>query len=134
MEKIKKGGCLCGATRYEVNLDDYQTGNCHCTMCQKSGGAPYQTFTSVPEKNFKWRAAPQGRVQSGESSWRLFCRECGSPLTFVSKGEEGHVIFTTATLDEPCGVIPSYEIYTRSRLQGVLPVIGAKQFDGGDVF
>jgi len=134
MEVIRKGGCLCGATRYQVNLEGHETGNCHCTMCQKHGGAPYQTFTDVPGDNFKWLSEPRGRIDSGESSWRTFCKDCGSPLTFGSIEEVDRVSFTTATLDDPSGIVARYEIYTRSRLEGVLPVKGAKQFDAGAIF
>jgi len=134
MKNIRKGGCLCGATRYEVNLEGHETGNCHCTMCQKHGGAPYQTFTDVPVENFKWLTEPNGRVDSSKKSWRMFCKDCGSPISFRSEGEVDSVSFTTATLDDPSGLMASYEIYTRSRLEGVLPVEGAKQFDEGGIF
>ena len=34
------GGCLCGATRYEIDTKPRFTSYCHCEDCRKANGAP----------------------------------------------------------------------------------------------
>ncbi len=40
-DKIRTGGCLCGAVRYEVSGEPYIAGLCHCTKCRKLTGSAF---------------------------------------------------------------------------------------------
>ena len=44
-----KGGCLCGAVRYESAVDPVFSGHCYCTDCQKGTGCGHVTVVGVPE-------------------------------------------------------------------------------------
>lgn len=132
MVDIREGGCLCGAARYSIDIEGGEVGNCHCTTCRRHSGAPYETYISVPTVQFKWLSKPAGYIKSGDASGRTFCKDCGTPLSFESKAEADIASLTVGTIDNPAGMIPEYEIYTASRMDGVPQVAGAKQFEGGD--
>jgi len=40
-----KGGCYCGAVRYEAAGTPFNETSCHCTICRRTTGAPF-TFES----------------------------------------------------------------------------------------
>ena len=44
--KTIRGGCLCGAIRYEGIGEPYNVTHCHCEDCRKSAGAPFATWAS----------------------------------------------------------------------------------------
>lgn len=129
MVDIRQGGCLCGKARYEIDLEGHETGNCHCTDCQKNAGAPFMTFTLVPIDQFRWISKPDGKFMASETAVRRFCRECGTSIQWEPVEARDYANVSTATLDDPYGLPAEYEIYTRSRMAGVQPVKGAKQFE-----
>ncbi|MCJ9428995.1 GFA family protein [Kordiimonas marina] len=127
MADLRQGGCLCGAARYEINLDGHQTGNCHCTDCQKNSGGPFMTFTSVPEGQLRWISRPEGEARASDKAVRRFCAKCGTPLTWDGgKGNNNNV--STGSLDDPSGLEISYEIFTDSRWATIPPLAGARQY------
>lgn len=131
MADIRQGGCLCGKARYEINLLNHETGNCHCRDCQKNAGAPYMTFTLVSLDQFRWISRPSGEYAASSLAVRRFCRECGTPLQWDGLEDRENANVSTATLDDSSGLTASYEIYTRSRMPGVPAVVDAKQFEAG---
>jgi len=47
------GGCLCGATRYEIDdVSGYQA-ICHCRMCQRASGGAFIGIRFVPGAHFR---------------------------------------------------------------------------------
>ena len=42
------GECLCGAVRYEVDIDPVWVSHCRCSMCRKQTGAPVDTYVAFP--------------------------------------------------------------------------------------
>ena len=81
-----RGGCLCGAIRYESSEPPNDGGHCHCDMCRKAMGGLF----------FSWLRFPDGalRITKGEISYfkasshakRGFCPDCGTSLAFVLEG------------------------------------------------
>jgi Glutathione-dependent formaldehyde-activating enzyme len=45
------GGCVCGGTRYVLKSRPLSVVDCHCIDCQKSAGAPYLTWGTMPRKD-----------------------------------------------------------------------------------
>jgi len=75
-----KGGCLCGAVRYQLTPPLRSAVACHCRQCRRTSGN-YVNATAVARENFalsnsdglKWyRSSPRAE--------RGFCSECGSSL------------------------------------------------------
>jgi len=41
-EGKRSGGCLCGAVRFEVALAEPEFSICHCGMCRRWCGGPFE--------------------------------------------------------------------------------------------
>ena len=131
MKSMQAGGCMCGATRYEIDLTDATTSNCHCRDCQKNSGGAFMPFTNVKFGQLKWITEPKGVVSISAEARRRFCADCGTPMTWEEVGCQLHQSISTGTLDDVSGIKISYEIYTRSRWPDILPVEGVPQFEAG---
>ncbi|MBP2161565.1 MULTISPECIES: GFA family protein [Asticcacaulis] len=79
---LSKGGCQCGAVRFEVKGPLGKASVCHCRMCQKAFGNVFAPLVSIPEGALKWTKAEPRRFQSSNLVQRGFCPECGTPLTY----------------------------------------------------
>jgi hypothetical protein len=113
-EITRTGGCLCGAVRYEVRGEPYQSGLCHCTTCRKLTGSSFSATANWHADQF----TTSGAVQTYER--RSFCPTCGSRLFFLFDG--GVEIFL-GTLDQaPNNLSPLVEVWT-SRREYWIPAI-----------
>jgi hypothetical protein len=95
-----RGGCLCGAVRYETEGPLRPVVACHCTQCRKTSGH-HVAATSAPREGVKI----EGRVQWYQSSAearRGFCPVCGSNLFWDGPGS--HLAICAGTLDTPSGL------------------------------
>jgi hypothetical protein len=52
-EEIFRGGCLCGAVRYEAQGPATQLCFCHCESCRRAAGAPGVPWATFQAANFK---------------------------------------------------------------------------------
>jgi hypothetical protein len=113
-----EGGCLCGAVRYRLASAPFDTGWCHCRVCQKASGAPALVFTSVPRGDFliDRGADALGSVRSTEFGRRGFCTRCGTPLTIEVDFQPDTIDLTVASLDTPAAVAPGFHIFYASRI------------------
>lgn len=112
-----RGGCLCEATRYEVELEPATTASyCHCRTCQKSCAGPVGLFFLVQKVRFTWMTSPPAGYMSSQRIQRQFCSTCGSQLTFVDK-DTPDIHITVASLDRPEAVAPSDHIFFSSRIR-----------------
>lgn len=114
-----KGGCLCGAVRYEVTAAPAMTGFCYCESCRKLSGSGHTFHALTPEDamtitgnltEYDWKA------DSGHTVTTSFCPTCGSPLFGKSSGMPGMVTFRVASLDDPAAVSPQMAVYTKRLL------------------
>jgi len=131
MANIHEGGCRCGGARYQIDLSNANTLNCHCTDCQKHLGAPFSVFTVVPQTQFKWIKKPEGVIAFSALAQRIFCRDCGTYIKWEGVGSENEAEINAMTLDKPELIEVDEEIFVRSRLSWVAPVEGAPQFSAG---
>ena len=83
------GSCLCGAVKWQVNSALDKMHHCHCSMCRKSHGSAFATFSGVKPDAFKWLAGERHVQQynASESLTRSFCDCCGSsvPITVADR-------------------------------------------------
>ena len=112
------GGCACGAVRYECTAAPLFSLNCHCRDCQRETGSAFAPILAVPRAAF---ALTQGspkyfdvKADSGHTTRRSFCAECGSPLFGEPGSRVDMVTIRAGSLDDPSEFRPSRDIYTAS--------------------
>jgi hypothetical protein len=114
-----KGGCLCGAVRYEIAGEPMMSGFCYCQKCQKLSGAGHAFHAMVAEGAFHLTGATKGYAwiaDSGNKVTTEFCPTCGSPLFGRSSGYPGMVTVRVASFDNPSTLAPQMAVYTKRRL------------------
>lgn len=111
------GGCLCGKIRYTLKADPALAVVCHCTHCQKASGSAFSTNLVMQRADIELSgdlAAYDDKADSGNILKRSFCPNCGSSIMSESSGRPGAAVLKAGTLDDPSGVKPGMEIWTRS--------------------
>src|SRR5262249_52847541 len=117
MATSAKGGCMCGAVKYECNADPIFMVNCHCRDCQRASGSAYAAALGVPRSAVKVTGEVryfESTADSGKQLSRGFCPNCGSRL--FSRPAAGPDLMTTAaaSLDDPKVYKPAMDIYSSS--------------------
>jgi hypothetical protein len=83
-----KGGCHCGAVRYEVESALQPVMECNCSICQKRGAlltfVPAAQFTLVSGKDALTDYQFNKRIVH-----HLFCRTCGIGSFARGRGPDG---------------------------------------------
>lgn len=123
-----KGGCYCGAVRYEAAGTPFNETSCHCTICRRTTGAPFVAWFSVRREDFHFAAGPPTRFNSTAKASRSFCGRCGTQLTFESGDTPDEIDISTASLDEPDAVPPLDHIWTRSKLSWIRLADGLPEY------
>jgi hypothetical protein len=114
-----KGGCFCGAIRYEAGSAPFDETVCHCTICRRTTGAPFVAWFSVPRSGFQFLQGSPTRFRSTAKGTRTFCPCCGTQLTFEHDDLLDEIDVTTCSLDEPELVPPRDHTRTSSKLRWV---------------
>ncbi|HOW97065.1 MAG TPA: GFA family protein [Kiritimatiellia bacterium] len=108
-----KGGCHCGAVRYESDGRVLRFVNCHCPDCRKSSGSAFSSVLAVEAGGFRV-VAGEDRVVPYESSpgkFRCFCRTCGSHVFARAAQRPGMILIRAGTIDGDPGVRPEVHIW-----------------------
>ncbi|MDV6330424.1 GFA family protein [Asticcacaulis sp. 201] len=113
MTQILKGGCQCGAIRFEVTGPLTDTSICHCRMCQKAFGNFFAPLVSVRGTDFRWTRVEPARFQSSNLVQRGFCPACGTPLTY--EAPDGMAVAIGA-FDHPENLEPTIQYGIEGRL------------------
>lgn len=114
MIEIYKGGCQCGAVRFEVTGRLGRASVCHCRMCQKAFGNVFAPLVSVREADgVRWTKTEPKRFQSSNLVKRGFCPQCGTPLTY--EAPDGMAL-SIGAFDHPGGIVPDIEYGSEGRV------------------
>ncbi|HEY0271285.1 MAG TPA: GFA family protein [Sphingomonas sp.] len=126
------GGCACGAIRYRIAGAAYDTGWCHCRLCQQSSGAPAMVFTTCALADFTIERGAEafGRIRLVEYGERGFCARCGTSLTVHVDYEPNEIDVAAATLDDPEAVTPGFHIFYDKRIGWAPAGDGLPRHDG----
>ena len=98
----RTGQCLCGAVKYEVELNSNHVHICHCNICQRWGGGP----ALAVDHKANWKAQGEENLtwyNSSEWAQRGFCKTCGSHIAFKTNDGSYHGI-TAGSLDTQEGL------------------------------
>ena len=122
MAKKHQAQCACGSVRFEFDTDPDFVAICHCLDCKKASGGEAATWFGIPADDFNLLSgSPKafGYVaDSGKALDRNFCPECGSRLYTSNLGSfPGMVFVTIGSLDQPDGITPNVEMFTKRRLK-----------------
>lgn len=110
------GDCLCGSVRYEFDGEPGAAGWCHCRMCQRSSGAPAQSYVQLSVAGFRYIAGAPAVYRSSQHGERRFCADCGSQIEFRDRRDAGVVSLNSGTLDDPSLTPPGRHIWTSSEV------------------
>lgn len=113
-----KGGCLCGAIRYETRRAPSYSGFCHCRDCQRitgTGHCCYMIFDRSDVIATGSYRSYQTVAANGNISVRHFCGTCGSQIFGSGLPDDGRLTIYAGTLDDLSAFNPTDAIFTRSR-------------------
>jgi hypothetical protein len=123
-----KGGCFCGAIRYEAGGAPFDETVCHCSICRRTTGAPFVAWFSAPRSEFRFLQGTLTRFRSTDKATRTFCPRCGTQLTFERDDLLNEIDVTTCSLDEPQLVQPRDHTRTSSKLGWVRLADGLPEY------
>ncbi|KAK4033742.1 hypothetical protein C8A01DRAFT_49720 [Parachaetomium inaequale] len=116
------GWFLVRAVTYTADVDaPLVTGYDHCDDCQRQSGSTYSLVCVVPKDSLtikgpikRW----EGTGSSGQSVWRLFCGECGSPIAHDPDAAPSIIALKGGSLDAEIKktLKPDTEIWTVGKL------------------
>jgi hypothetical protein len=109
-----KGGCQCGAVRFEVSGALGKASVCHCRMCQKAFGNVFAPLVSIPDGALVWTKVEPTRFQSSNLVQRGFCLNCGTPLTY--EAPDGLAVAIGA-FDHPERIEPEIQFGIEGRIK-----------------
>ncbi len=129
-----RGGCLCGAARYEITTAPLTLYACHCTDCQTASGASFTLTLVVPAGSIAApgdavRAYPRPRSDGGTKD--IFrCATCLTALWGVRRDRPELATVYAGTLDDSSTLAPAGHIFTRSAQPWIAIPDGALRYEG----
>ena len=128
------GGCHCGHVTYTAEINPDMVALCHCTDCQTMSGSAFRTVAIAVPGSFELTAnAPKQYVKTAESGThrvQAFCAECGTHIYAGPFGDdEGLFGIRASTIRQRAELVPTLEIWTRSRQPWVAALEGARQIE-----
>lgn len=100
---IYRGGCHCGAVRYEVEAQaDLALSECNCSICSKSG----YLHLIVPRSKFKLLSgADQLSTYTFDTheAQHLFCKTCGIKSFYIPRSHPDGISVNFRCLDGAAG-------------------------------
>lgn len=111
-----RGGCCCGAVRYEVEVSLRNARCCHCAECRKAFSGASSAYAEVDADSFSWTVGEHQVMQynSPVEGWGLgFCRVCGSTLCGLYNGTVHGV--TIGSVEGDPGVRIAMHIFVGSK-------------------
>ncbi len=119
MPKPYRGGCLCGAVRYQIDAEPVLAGYCQCRDCQRESGGGHTCVIGFPIA----LVTVTGTLRfyemisdSGRAIRRGFCPVCGSPVLGAPDEAFGLSMIRAGSLDDP-GLFQPQLICYASRAQ-----------------
>ena len=114
MERVRQGGCLCGAVRFETKGPLRSVVNCHCGQCRKFHGN-FAGYTAVlrgdiafhEDRGLQW-------FDFSANARPGFCKICGSSL-FYDKKAGDFLSVAAGGFDAPSGLQTSHHIFAADK-------------------
>jgi len=118
-----KGGCACGAVRFEAHGDPILTNHCYCRLCQRQTGSVGVVNTFYESDRIAATGAlTEYTLKSGSGGEHTIarCAQCGSALFsyYPRVGRLGAGIRVGA-FDDPDAFTPTAVVFTESKMPWV---------------
>ncbi|KAL1888582.1 hypothetical protein Sste5346_009451 [Sporothrix stenoceras] len=130
---MPSGSCLCGKVAYEYSGNPVTTAVCHCTDCQKWGGAGYSSNLAISTDALNITAGTPitytRKGLSGKDHVLAFCGTCGTSLYSQPDSLGSVTLIKTGTLDDAAvrDLQVANELFVKDRLNFDSAVNGAVQ-------
>jgi hypothetical protein len=121
--KLYRGGCLCGAVRYEAQGEPRYAGHCYCADCRKASGSGFVPFMVFSADAVQFSGQPRQfvwKVAGGKQAVRNFCPDCGGLVFGGIIGVDTSFTLYAGSLDDPSLFHPRIAIFTRGRPEWAL--------------
>ena len=108
------GSCLCGAVRFTVMGELPALQICHCRQCQKAQGGPFVAVIPITLSAFQLESGADylQEFASSPDKFRVFCRQCGSPV-FSRRGNLPNIVrLRVGLLNAPFTAQPGRQAHT----------------------
>ncbi len=115
--KVRGGGCLCGAVRFEINGSFLRAGHCHCSRCRRHSGTAGCTQGRVLGEHFHLLSG-EDHVRAygdGDHAVKAFCTTCGSSLFGGTWPEGREVSIRLGAMDGEPGIRPQAHTFVASK-------------------
>ena len=116
-----RGGCLCGAIRFEVGRFVGPFEFCHCSRCRKASGSAFTAMIGVRAEDVSWISGRdaiirfEAPVLKHPPGFRTaFCGRCGSPMPIFNEDDDWFEI-AAGVLDEDPILRPDRHIFIECR-------------------
>jgi hypothetical protein len=125
-----KGGCHCGAIRYETRGESITHALCYCSDCRRHAGAPMVGWAMFTEGQVSINKGVTKVYKSSEHGRREFCPDCGTGL-FYKNAEmlPGIIDIQTGTLDDPNQLPARCHIQTAERITWIPDINKLPEFE-----
>lgn len=115
IDRPYRGGCACGAIRYEIAGAPIFQNHCQCTDCQKRSGTGHGSYLTFAQRGgaritgapSEWRVA----ADSGHDKTHAFCSTCGTPVYLTLSAMPDVIGFHAGSLDDPARFTPQAVTY-----------------------
>lgn len=109
-----RGGCYCGAVKYEIHGKLLMFVNCHCPDCRKFSGSAFSSVLATEAEGFKLvtDANELAKFESSPGKHRHFCNRCGTPLFSRTDHRPGMVFVRAGSLDDDPQIRPQAHFWT----------------------
>lgn len=119
-ESTFRGGCLCGAVRYEINGAPLRFYHCHCERCRKASGTGHATNLMIQTDKIDWLQGESQinryKVPEAERFTNCFCKICGGRVPRYVP-EFDYVMIPAGSLDHDPSITPQARIFWDSRAE-----------------
>lgn len=133
-DKMREGGCACGAVRYRISGEPMMVHACHCRQCQQQTGSTGVVNGFWESENIDLTgelAESEFTGGSGGVHTIARCATCGSPVISYY-GSMGRLMsgVRAGSLDDPASITPDVVLFTAEKMPWVSLPEGIPAFEG----
>jgi hypothetical protein len=112
---LLRGGCSCGAVRYQVPDEFLYAWNCHCSRCRASTGSAFKSLAGVEREKLEITAGADKLLVVGDDVLNdTRCGSCGSFLFSVVR-DGAYVHVGMGSLIDVPSIRPTAHIFVGSK-------------------